>query len=109
MITSLLHLVGLRPRVYYTLTNFREGGGARPPWSHLQYANDICPLPQSVVPFSIIIVILFICNTILTFVSKILFLVLFISAVLGLQTIKMRTALVCMLALAYMACTFAEK
>ena len=30
MISSLLHLVGLRPRVYYTLTNFR-GGGARPP------------------------------------------------------------------------------
>ena len=31
MISSLLHLVGLRPRVYYTLTNFR-GGGPRPPW-----------------------------------------------------------------------------
>ena len=31
MISSSLHLVGLRPRVYYTLTNFR-GGGARPPW-----------------------------------------------------------------------------
>ena len=29
MISSLLHLVGLRPRVYYTLTNFR--GGATPP------------------------------------------------------------------------------
>ena len=40
MISSLLHLVGLRPRVYYTLTNFRGGGGgARPPWSHPQYAN----------------------------------------------------------------------
>ena len=26
MISSLLHLVGLRPRVYYTLTNFRGGG-----------------------------------------------------------------------------------
>ena len=25
---SLLHLVGLRPRVYYTLTNFRGGGKA---------------------------------------------------------------------------------
>ena len=24
---SLLHLVGLRPRVYYTLTNFKGGGG----------------------------------------------------------------------------------
>ena len=34
MISSLLHLVGLQPRVYYTLTNFRGGGGARP-----QYAN----------------------------------------------------------------------
>ena len=32
MISSLLHLVGLRPRVYYTLTNFRGGGVARPPW-----------------------------------------------------------------------------
>ena len=29
MISSLLHLVGLRPQVYYTVTNFR-GGGARP-------------------------------------------------------------------------------
>ena len=40
MISSLLHLVGLRPRVYYTLTNFRGGGeqgplGSPPP----QYAN----------------------------------------------------------------------
>ena len=39
MISSLLHLVGLRPRVYYTLTNFRGGGqgplGPPPP----QYAN----------------------------------------------------------------------
>ena len=26
MISSLLHLVGLRPRVNYTLTNFRGGG-----------------------------------------------------------------------------------
>ena len=32
MISSLLHLVGLRPRVYYTLTNFRGGGAIRPPW-----------------------------------------------------------------------------
>ena len=30
MISSLLHLVGLGPRVYYTLTNFM-GGGQRPP------------------------------------------------------------------------------
>ena len=26
MMSSLIHLVGLRPRVYYTLTNFRGGG-----------------------------------------------------------------------------------
>ena len=30
MISSLLHLVGLRPRVYNTLTNFRGGGGKAP-------------------------------------------------------------------------------
>ena len=30
MISSLLHLVGLRPRVYYTLIKFR-GGGAKAP------------------------------------------------------------------------------
>ena len=29
MISSLLHLVGLRPRVYYTVTNFGGGGGGR--------------------------------------------------------------------------------
>ena len=42
MISSLLHLVGLRPRVYYTLTNFRGGGGPRPPWPPPppQYANE---------------------------------------------------------------------
>ena len=28
MISSLLHLVGLRPRVYYTLINFKGGGKA---------------------------------------------------------------------------------
>ena len=36
---SLLHLVGLQPRVYYTFTNFRgwmQGPLALPP----QYAND---------------------------------------------------------------------
>ena len=32
MISSLLHLVGLRPQVYYTLNNFRGGGALRPPW-----------------------------------------------------------------------------
>ena len=30
MISSLLHLVGLRLRVYYILTNFRGGGGKAP-------------------------------------------------------------------------------
>ena len=39
MISSLLHLVGLRPRVYYTLTNFR-GGGQGPLGPPPQYAND---------------------------------------------------------------------
>ena len=34
---SLLHLLGLRPRVYYTLTNFRGVGDETP-----QHANDIC-------------------------------------------------------------------
>ena len=29
VISTLLHLVGLRPRVYYTLTNYRGGGGGR--------------------------------------------------------------------------------
>ena len=38
MISSLLHLVGLRPRVYYTLTNFR-GGGQGPLGPPPQYAN----------------------------------------------------------------------
>ena len=38
MISSLLHLVGLRPRVYYTLTNFRGGGKA--PLAPPQYANE---------------------------------------------------------------------
>ena len=35
-ISTLLQLVSLRPRVYYTLTNFKGGGGARPP----------CPSPS---------------------------------------------------------------
>ena len=39
MTSSLLHTVGLRPRVYYTLTNFRGGGGAQGPLAPLQYAN----------------------------------------------------------------------
>ena len=44
MISSLLHLVGLRPRVYHTLTNFK-GGGGQGRLAHLpQYANgyNIC-------------------------------------------------------------------
>ena len=42
MISSLLHLVGLRPRVYYTLTDFR-GAGARPPCPppSIRQCNDI--------------------------------------------------------------------
>ena len=42
MISSLLHLVGLRSRVYYTLTNFRGGGGGGqgPLGPPPQYAND---------------------------------------------------------------------
>ena len=40
MISSLLHLVGLRPRVYYTLTNFRGGQGHPDPPP--QYANVLC-------------------------------------------------------------------
>ena len=40
MISSLLHLVGLRPRVYYTLINFRGGGGKAPLAPPPQYAND---------------------------------------------------------------------
>ena len=40
MISSLLHLVGLRPRVYYTLTNFR-GGGQGPLGPPPQYANEL--------------------------------------------------------------------
>ena len=37
VISTLLHLVGLRPRVYYTLTNFRGGGQA--PLAPPQYTN----------------------------------------------------------------------
>ena len=41
MISSLLHLVGQRPRVYYTLPNFRWRGGVegQSPLSPPQYAN----------------------------------------------------------------------
>ena len=35
MISSLLHLVGLPPQVYYTLTNFRGGGGGKAPLAPL--------------------------------------------------------------------------
>ena len=42
MISSLLHLVGLRPRVYYTLTNFRGGGqGPLAPPSIRQCINTL--------------------------------------------------------------------
>ena len=43
MISSLLHLVGLRPRVYYTLTNFRGGGAKAPLAPPPQYANGLKP------------------------------------------------------------------
>ena len=37
---SLLHLDGLRPQVYYTLTNFKWGGGGKAPLPPPpQYAN----------------------------------------------------------------------
>ena len=39
MILSLLHLVGLRPRVYYTLTNFRP---ACPPPLNTPMLSIIC-------------------------------------------------------------------
>ena len=42
MISSLLHLVGLRPRVCYSITNFKEcgGGGTRLVAPPPQYANE---------------------------------------------------------------------
>ena len=40
VISPLLHLDGLRPRVYYTLTNFRGRGGGKAPLAPLQYVND---------------------------------------------------------------------
>ena len=40
MISSLLHFVGLRPRVYYTLTNFKKWGKVPLP-PPPQYANAI--------------------------------------------------------------------
>ena len=50
MISSLLHVVGLRLRVYYTLTNFKGGGGGgggKAPIPPPQYANgtDLCIYP----------------------------------------------------------------
>ena len=42
MISSLLHFVCKRPRVYYTLTNFKGGGGQDPLAPPPQYANDTC-------------------------------------------------------------------
>ena len=51
MISSLLHLDGLRPRVYYTLTNFRGGGKAplpppplNTPMNGVQQGGVISPL-----------------------------------------------------------------
>ena len=39
MISSLLHLVGLRPRVYYTLTNFRGGAIFLEKWGYVHGAK----------------------------------------------------------------------
>ena len=45
MISSLLHLVGLRPRVYYTLSIFKGGGGQEDPLPHPhQYTNELITL-----------------------------------------------------------------
>ena len=45
MISSLLHIVGLRLRVYYTLTNFSGwGGGGKAPLAPPQYANALTSL-----------------------------------------------------------------
>ena len=45
MISSLLHLVGVRSRVYYTLTNSRGGGGGggggKAPLAPPQYPNGV--------------------------------------------------------------------
>ena len=51
MISSLLHIVGLRPRVYYTLTIFLGGGGgggkANTPMLTLTHAVHTADLPTS--------------------------------------------------------------
>ena len=49
MISSLLYHVGLRPRVYYTLTNFRGGGKApvpplNTPMAHNPFFKQSSPL-----------------------------------------------------------------
>ena len=62
MISSLLHLVGLQPRVYYTLTSFRGGGKAvlaplnTPMMTEIQYMKfeesvpfEMLHFPQSTV------------------------------------------------------------
>ena len=52
MISSLLHLVGLRPRVYYTLTNFRGGGQGPlgPPLNTPMIGYNADPYGQSFFP-----------------------------------------------------------
>ena len=56
MISSLLHLVGLRPRVYYTLTNFRGGwqGPLAPPPSIRQWLE----VPSSYIICIILVIVL---------------------------------------------------
>ena len=65
MISSLLHLVGLRPRDYYTLTNFRGGGQGRlapplntPMMTEIQYKKfeESVPLEMLHFPQSTVIV-----------------------------------------------------
>ena len=51
MISSLLHLVGLRPRVYYTLTNFR-GGGQAPQYANGTFSGGVEIFSTGVVKFS---------------------------------------------------------
>ena len=48
MISNLLHLVGLRPRVYHTLTNFKMGQGGLAPPPPPQYANVKCGMHSTV-------------------------------------------------------------
>ena len=56
MISSLLHFVGLRPRVYYTLTNFRGGGGGQGPLGPPPSIRQ-CPFPPLSLSFLVVVVV----------------------------------------------------